>query len=209
MSKTLEALYTDYVSFVSRLASPSSTQTLKTMMGTAGLGLAGEAGEIEEIVSEVLSGTQCWSRVVRDDLIKELGDMMWYITFAGRYVTGQTLISDFVLPSGEFSLENALVGDPNTNLRFGATKLVVATSKFSDIIKKQLFHGVSFTKEIIDKLGWCLSEAFFAVMFIADSGLGCDLNEIIQKNMDKLRARYENLEFSTEASIAKADEKVV
>lgn len=202
--------YDDYMSFVAKLASKYSADSLAAQLGTAALGLTGEASEVEEIVGEITSGQVAWSRVVRDDLIKELGDAMWYIAFTRKFITGTTRkIADLQdHPEPWDFIDHPRPGDPTSNLVFGSRKLVVAAGKFADIVKKQLYHGVEYTETICDVLQTYVDEAYDAVCFIATAGLGCTINEIIDRNVEKLRVRYEGLEFSTEASLAKADEKV-
>lgn len=79
-----------YQLFVSDLASAKSTKDFESRMGTLGLGLSDEAGECSGIIKKVLYHGQEFTQEKRDDLIKEMGDVMWYLTF-GCCVLGISL----------------------------------------------------------------------------------------------------------------------
>ena len=65
------------------------------------------------------------------------------------------------------------------------------TGEFSDIIKKIMFQGKEFTDEVHDHLSKELSDIIF-YWITACLALNVDPNDIIQKNIDKLSARYPN-----------------
>jgi len=44
----------------------------------AGLGLAGEAGEVTDLIKKLVFHGKPFTEEIRDKLIKELGDVMWY-----------------------------------------------------------------------------------------------------------------------------------
>lgn len=87
-SLTLE----QYADFVTQLASKKSMRDFESKLGTGGLGLAGEAGEVADIAKKVLfhDGME-FTPEVREKLIKELGDVMWYVAFTCRNVLEMTL----------------------------------------------------------------------------------------------------------------------
>lgn len=72
-----------------------------------------------------------------------------------------------------------------------------------DLVKKHIFHGHELDREkLIGELGdvaWYLAECATA--------LNISLSEILERNIEKLRARYPE-GFSTEDSIARVDEKL-
>lgn len=71
-----------------------------------------------------------------------------------------------------------------------------------DLLKKHLYQGHDLDREkLIKELGdvaWYLAEAA--------TGLGVDLSEVLQRNLDKLHARYPD-GFSTERSMHRENEK--
>ena len=56
----------------------------------------------------------------------------------------------------------------------------------TDIIKKHLFHGHELEKEHLAKE---LGDVMWYIALVATI-IGCDLDEIMQMNIDKLKARY-------------------
>lgn len=81
----------EYAEFVTKFASTTSMASFKDKVGTGGLGLSGEAGEVAEIAKKVLYHGMDFTDEVRQKLVKELGDCMWYITFICRNVLNITL----------------------------------------------------------------------------------------------------------------------
>lgn len=71
-----------YQKFVIGLMSPQSTETQRDRLAVAGLGLSGEAGEFADIVKKVLFHGMELTDEVRQKMVKELGDQMFYLTFA-------------------------------------------------------------------------------------------------------------------------------
>lgn len=75
-----------YTEFVSSLISPASIKDFDSMLGTAGLGLAGEAGEVADIAKKVLYHGMEWNEAVKNKMILEAGDVMFYMTFLCKFV---------------------------------------------------------------------------------------------------------------------------
>jgi NTP pyrophosphatase (non-canonical NTP hydrolase) len=71
----------EYRDFVVGLASPNSTASFEAGLTTGGLGLAGEAGEVADVVKKIVFHGMDYTDEVRDRMIKELGDVMWYVAF--------------------------------------------------------------------------------------------------------------------------------
>jgi NTP pyrophosphatase (non-canonical NTP hydrolase) len=57
---------------------------MESKMGTGGLGLAGEAGEVADIVKKIIFHEMELTEEVRAKLLKECGDVMWYLAFTAR-----------------------------------------------------------------------------------------------------------------------------
>lgn len=65
--------FASYEEQVLRTAAPGSPDRL---LAITALGLVGEAGEVAELVKKDLGHGQ---RMARDELVKELGDVLWYL----------------------------------------------------------------------------------------------------------------------------------
>ena len=106
----------NYEEFVLSLASPRSTKDFEAKLATGGLGLAGEAGEVADTVKKVLFHELDVTEEVRDRLLGELSDIMWYVAFTARALNSsvQEVIEINVAKlserykSGAFSKEEAL-----------------------------------------------------------------------------------------------------
>lgn len=81
----------EYEEFVIGLMSPASMKSAETRMAVAGLGLGGEGGECADMAKKVLFHGMEFDEENRQKLIKELGDVMFYVTFAAREVCGVSL----------------------------------------------------------------------------------------------------------------------
>jgi NTP pyrophosphatase (non-canonical NTP hydrolase) len=76
----------EYCDFVESKASTQSTKDLQSALGTSGLGIAGEAGEIADLTKKVLFHGMEFTPEVKQKMIKELGDVLWYAAFMARVV---------------------------------------------------------------------------------------------------------------------------
>lgn len=74
----------DYEEFVMGLASPNSTKSFDAKLATGGLGLGGEAGEVADTIKKILFHEMEVTSEVRVKLLKELGDVLWYVAFTAR-----------------------------------------------------------------------------------------------------------------------------
>ena len=103
----------EYQEFVEGLASEKSKVDFNTRLNLVGLGTGGEAGEVTDYCKKVL-----FHDVPLDEkkLIKELGDVIWYVAFACNTlgIKLQDVIDANVeklrdrYPSGKFSVEDCL-----------------------------------------------------------------------------------------------------
>lgn len=76
----------EYCDFVTKLASKDSMVDFKSKLTTGAMGMAGEAGEVVDIAKKILFHGQPYTDEVRQKLIKELGDEIWYLAFFCRNV---------------------------------------------------------------------------------------------------------------------------
>jgi NTP pyrophosphatase (non-canonical NTP hydrolase) len=73
----------EYQDFVEAIASSHSKANLQSRLGTIGLGAAGEGGEIADLIKKVLYHKGgIFEDSDREKLVKELGDVLWYVAFA-------------------------------------------------------------------------------------------------------------------------------
>lgn len=89
-------------------------------------------------------------------------------------------------------------------LNVGALGLAGETGEVVELVKKHLFHDQPLDKEKVKKE---LGDVLWYLAATA-TGAGLKLAEVAEANVEKLRKRYPE-GFSPEASVAKADEKVV
>jgi len=68
--------------FVKRIESLRSLHT--SLLITAALGISSEAGEFQEIVKKIIFQGKPYDDETREHMIKELGDVMWYIANAAN-----------------------------------------------------------------------------------------------------------------------------
>jgi NTP pyrophosphatase (non-canonical NTP hydrolase) len=81
----------EYEEFVIGLISPFSSKDFEAKLATAGLGLAGEAGEFADHAKKILFHGKEMTEEIRQEMIKELSDSMFYLAFAAREVCGVSL----------------------------------------------------------------------------------------------------------------------
>lgn len=86
------------------------------------------------------------------------------------------------------AISNRLANTKTIRLLHGALGLVTEAGEFADVLKKHIFYGreideVNLSEEVGDLFWYCA--------IIADA-LGEDFGDIMQRNVDKLRARYPN-----------------
>jgi NTP pyrophosphatase (non-canonical NTP hydrolase) len=83
--------FKQYTKFVTKMASKHSMKNFKSKLNTSGLGLAGEAGEVADLIKKLTLHGMKWNEEVRQKMIKETGDLMWYIAFTAENVLGVTV----------------------------------------------------------------------------------------------------------------------
>ena len=148
-------------------------------LDTAASGLVAEAGEFMEIVKKIKFQGKEYNDANKEHLQKELGDIMWYVAQAGLAL-GVRLDEVIYL---------------NT-LKLAAR---YPTGEFTEIIKKIIFQGKPVNNENLWHLKRELGDVMWYVMQ-ACMGLGVDLDEVIEMNIDKLKSRYPGGEFDAHYS---------
>lgn len=71
-----------YDSFIDRVNYLHSNHFNVNTLLTAAIGIPSEGGEFSEIVKKVVFQNREYTPIERDKMIKELGDVLWYVTHA-------------------------------------------------------------------------------------------------------------------------------
>lgn len=90
-SKIKKSQLEKYCDFVEQMASEHSTYNFDCKLGTVGLGLTGEAGEVADLIKKCLYQGKEFDKSVGEELTKEIGDVLWYVAFACRFVLGKSM----------------------------------------------------------------------------------------------------------------------
>ena len=90
-------------------------------------------------------------------------------------------------------------GFPSERLLTAAVGMSAEAGEFTEIVKKMVFQGKPVNEDNLFHLKRELGDIMWYVMQ-ACMGLGTDLDEIIEMNVDKLKARYPGDEFDVHYS---------
>jgi NTP pyrophosphatase (non-canonical NTP hydrolase) len=163
----------------------SSFDQLPRLLAGA-IGTSSEAGELLEKITP--------SVYTKDDAVDELGDVLFYTTVT-QYALG--IEKNITYDSLEYITfqYDILVG---YNVKDAVIYLVVNASKYLDLIKKLLFQGKPLDESNLVKLRDLYHTIYKTILLITNL-LDVTLEEVQQKNMDKLNARYKNI-FSVQES---------
>jgi len=157
---------------------PQNHIEFENMLGNYALGLLGEAVELFELFADRDSSCEASE--------KEIGDIM-------HYAVGLAAILNIPLENigakhlGIFDTEFEMMVD-----------LITSAKNVSEKAKKYIYHR---HKDLIVEgdLKQVIARLYQTVNF-----LGCDMSEILQMNINKLKTRYPE-KFSVEDSIARKD----
>lgn len=155
------------------------------------LGLCGEVTEVYELfkICDTMPGPK---------LLKEIGDVLWYLL---RFAS--CLTNDYsIITLKRFSLFNFY---ENTTKQINVIRLsemmVMNAGNIADIVKKGVFHRHELPKEeILIKLSYIYNLCELLLYCF-----GITIEEAMIANVTKLNLRYPN-GFSTEDSLMKRDE---
>lgn len=168
--------YSEYQQLAARTHNPELT--LEGGRACYSMGLAGEASEVAEYLKTVVFYGRPLNVVT---LIKELGDVHWYDVMVAKMfdIDGDEIVP---VPS---ELDPKDMAGQTLHLYY-AISVASAAGAANDYLKKVLFHGHAFDRDrlIVElgKLRWYLAKAAEIV--------GISEAQVIQANVDKLRARY-------------------
>jgi NTP pyrophosphatase (non-canonical NTP hydrolase) len=138
----------------------------QVLLALCGLGLAGECAEVVEAFMS--------PRSVDIDVIKEVGDVLWYID---RLL--MTIDNDFV---------RVYAGDFHESDERTCWSLILHAGSIADLVKKHLFHGIPLkVPELVDfstRIVSCLHHILRAVE--------SSVPQAMQMNVEKLAKRWPN-----------------
>lgn len=152
-------------------------------LAVAAMGLSGEASEVLELIDP------SWSDAFgdRDKLVKELGDVMWYVAEMGNILN--------------FDLESIDIPETAKNLTsllVTATGVAIHAGQITDYLKKVIGHDHPID---ISKVQTLLGVLLSDMLYICDY-IRVPLPDICNQNIEKLRRRYP-MGFSTERSLGR------
>lgn len=191
-----------YEKFVRGLAAPNSLKDRNSELGTAALGLVGEAGETADYVKKILFHEMDFTTEVKDKMLKECGDILWYTTFAA--VTLEVGLEE--LPTGDIDLPiKAQFNDDlrRYSLAVGHEAGLLAGT-MNDIIDGRLEYREDVRLLMVVKLG-----RLFRNLMSLISVLGSSLPEVLEMNVAKLSRRYKDKKFTKAEFMRKEDAKQV
>ncbi len=153
-----------------------------------GLGIVGEACEVIELYERSFYD----GPVSREKLIKELGDVQWYIA-RGCTVLGHQL---------EDLDAAAVINEPRTAFR-ASLGIAIKAKDFSELVKKHLTHSHPTDEKWHARARLALLETNAAVLELCQAA-ELSIEEVRSANIAKLRERYGE-KFSVKASIERAE----
>lgn len=178
--------FSEYQELAMRTASPISRATNDNLLMQAAMGLCGEIGEFID-TTVVLEGDEFHvsSPEHYEHMIKELGDIMWY-AITGLKALGRTGAKlDLSMPSPTSA------PDPYWDLISAHSlyrAMTVSAAKLIDAVKKEAFHGEG--NEVNKFEARMAINAIVIRVKAVSYKLGSSIEEVMEKNIQKLRERY-------------------
>lgn len=163
--------FKEYIPLAVRTAKPLSTKIEN--VGHAVLGMFTEISELSEAIEN------------RDDINigEECGDILWYLALLTNSLNIDLDSSHKILNEEVFNFFEEKIDVSNLE------KLTVIMSRELDIVKKNVIYNKEVGEDILsDSIGWI----FFSIMFILDDW-ELNIQDVMQKNINKLAKRYPNL----------------
>lgn len=169
--------------------------TTEQRLCNAALGLCGEAAELlHQLTWEIDVTDENLTQESVKDLIKELGDILWYVAF-----TANTL---------GFELDEYILDRPITesSIPWEPMSITIEAGAIADDVKKHVFHGHKLDKTVMI---WRLGNIIRSVDYICSVSFAnipdqITIRTVMEKNIEKLWKRYPK-GFSQEASINRSE----
>lgn len=180
--------YSEYQELAMRTASPVSRATDDNLLMQAAMGLCGEIGEFIKANDEfrMVMFVPAARENAREHALKELGDIMWYAITGMKAlgITGEELDGTY-LPSLMTEPDAAWMTFQSQTV---TSYMAVNAGAIIDMVKKQTFHGEGHDVDKEAAAG-AISRIVLRVKFLSYK-LGSSLEEVMEKNIQKLRERY-------------------
>jgi hypothetical protein len=170
-----------YRNVVSKLMNPKLTSNER--LGNWAAGLCGESAEVDEII-----GNTSPTAVNKNKLLDELSDCRWYMT---AFCVDLHLSEQFTLDS-----LNASYMSP---VGYQSRLLMRQAGRVADLIKKIIYHGHPLERHRDELITELVKYSLIYGSLLTHFSLTDE--QVKQHNYDKLIARYEGLNFTTEQSI--------
>lgn len=188
-------LLSEYQIAAMRTANTSErATTTEQRLCNAALGLSGEAAELLQLTWEIDVTNEDLTQEPVNDLIKELGDILWYVAFAANTLG--------------FELDEHILDRPITesSIPREATSIAIEAGAIADAVKKHVFHGHNLDKTVMI---WLLGNIIRSVDYICretstNISDQITIRTVMEKNIEKLWKRYPK-GFSQEDSINRKD----
>lgn len=145
--------------------------------------IVGSLTEVEEILENYSDGELITNINQQGSIGEEVADICWYLSILYRELG----ITESKIDLSEFKIEKSF----DTLLSFLKVSL-----KFLDLLKKKIYYGKEISKELMIEL----SEKMYSLILHYVILNGVDVNEILDKNIAKLKARYGE-KFTSEKAI--------
>ena len=145
--------------------------------------IVGSLTEVEEILENYSDGELITDINQQGSIGEEVADAAWYISI---------LFRELNIKETELDLSNFKTDKPfNTLLSFLKVSL-----KFLDLLKKKIYYGKEISREVMVDL----SQKMYSLILHYAQSNGSNFSEILDKNIDKLKARYGE-KFTSEKAI--------
>ncbi len=174
----------EYEKFVYDIMSPASMATRKSQLNTAAIGLFAESGEFLDHIKKVLyHGAELEPR--KTDMLKELGDIVFYATFSAVVVVKEPL--------------ETLLQSPDDFKINDLDDFLILAEYVGDYAKWTRHSSEKIPPSILPSL----LRLIFQCITVAAEYLGSTFQEVLEGNVEKLSSRYKEKKFSVEEFKAK------
>ena len=189
----------EYQKFAVRIAADKELRDKRTAV-VYGLGLKGESGEFADIIKKILAqGFRL--EASQDKLVKEAGDFYWYVAMTAH----QLNINLSAVMNVDTFGEILPVESPEACDLFSIGQELLKLDRYVLAVNECMLE-FSENNFVCDELAAieALHELFVKFVFIVQL-LGFNANTIAQKNIEKLKERFQGEVFSVEKAVNRVE----